>query len=86
MFKSSFSKKTHSDEDEDNEGDRNFKWFTSEKSNTRLYKGQYIAIWNEQIVVNTSNAVDAENIAKEKCGKEIHPLVVYIPEDEITPS
>jgi hypothetical protein len=66
-----------------NDDDRDFKWFVSGKANTHRYQGQYIAIWNEQIVAVGQNAVIVENIAKDKYGKDIHPLVIYIPEDEI---
>ncbi len=80
------SKKTHFEEDKYNEDDnRDFIWFTSGKANTQQYKGQYIAIWDEQIVANGSNAVDVKRITKEKFCENIHPLLTYIPEDEITP-
>lgn len=77
-------KKNQIEEDKEDNIDRDFKWFTSEKAKTQQYKGQYIAIWNEQIVANASNAVEVEKQAKRIFGNDIHPLITYIPKDEIT--
>jgi hypothetical protein len=69
--------------DKEDDDDRDFKWFTSGKANTWKYRGKYIAIWNEHVVAVALDAVKAEGIAKMIYGKDIHPLVTYIPHPEM---